>query len=50
MSHRDPMVCIYHMHDHTQEVLEMVKKPISDGSGYRQNAEPSVGAVGRDYR
>ena len=25
MSHRDPMVCIYHMHDHTQEVLEMVK-------------------------
>ena len=25
MSHRNPMVCIYHMHDHTQEVLEMIK-------------------------
>ena len=25
MSHHDPMVCVYQMHDHTQEALEMVK-------------------------
>ncbi len=25
MSHHDPMVCVYQMHDHAWEALEMVK-------------------------
>ena len=25
MSHHDPMVCVYQMHDHAREALEMVK-------------------------